>query len=286
MGEATGDPLHHPAVAFAVRMASVDDGVALRVLEFRPRRETAAEPLVFVPGFVSAVGGWSEFLRFITPLRPVYYLESREKTSAVIAHRDGAANDFTIARLARDLVEACGQLGVDQSRLIVAGSSLGATTLLEALKHGRLRARAGFMIGPNTEFTAPWFIRVLFLLPAASYHLIKHFVLWYLKTFRVDAVREPEQMRRYRETLLNADPGRMKMTAAAAIGYTVWSDLETVGIPLAVALASTDTLHAESDIRRLIERLPNAAIIRCPSNRYMHSAALGEDFERFVAGLP
>jgi pimeloyl-ACP methyl ester carboxylesterase len=285
MGETVVDPIRHPAAAFSVRMVPVDEGISLQVMQFRPRNDASAEPLVFVPGFVSAIGGWIDFLKEVVPLRPVYYLESREKTSAVIERQRLSNDDFSIARLASDLVEACSMLGIDQSRMIVAGSSLGATTLIEALKHNRLPARAGFMIGPNTEFKAPWFIKGLFLLPADAYHLVKYFVLWYLKTFRIDAVKEPEQMQRYRDTLLRADPRRLKKTAESAIGYTIWRDLETVAVPVAVALAPTDTLHTEQNIRRLTESLPKAAIIRCESNKYMHSAAMAADFERYVAGL-
>jgi pimeloyl-ACP methyl ester carboxylesterase len=285
MREAAVDPIRHPAVEFSVRMIPVDEGISLQVMQFQPRQDAAAEPLVFVPGFVSAIDGWIDFLREIVPLRQVYYIESREKASAVIERKRLTIDDFSIARFAQDLVEACSKIGINQSRMIVAGSSLGATTLIEALKHSRLPVRAGFMIGPNTEFKAPWFIKGLLLLPADAYHLIKYFVLWYLKTFRVDAVKEPEQMQRYRNTLLTANPRRLKKTAQSAIGYTLWQDLETVAVPVTVTLASTDKLHVEQNIQRLTGSLPRATVIRCESNRYMHSAAMAADFERYVAGL-
>jgi pimeloyl-ACP methyl ester carboxylesterase len=263
----------------------VEEDVSLRVLQFRPRRDDGGDPLVFVAGFASDISGWIDFLREIVPRRPVHYVESREKTSAVIRRRGLTPGDFGIDRLARDLVEAVRGLEIDGSRTVVAGSSLGATALLEAMKHGRLRAKAGFMIGPNSDFRAPLLIRALLLLPAGTYHLVKHFVLWYLANFRIDMAREPEQFERYRGTLLTADPHRLKKTAQAAIGYTIWEDLETVAAPVAVTLASTDKLHAEEKIQRLVEKLPRGTLIPCESNRYMHSAALAGDFERYLAGL-
>jgi hypothetical protein len=285
MREAVVDPIRHPAAEFSVRTVRVDDCISLQVMQFRPRKDASADPLLFVPGFVSVISGWVDFLREIVPLRPVYYLESREKKSAVIERKRLTINDFSIARLAGDIVEACPKLEIDQSQMIVAGSSLGATTLIEALKHSRLQARAGFMIGPNTDFKAPLFIKGLLLLPADAYHLVKYFVLWYLKTFRVDAVKEPEQMQRYRDTLLTANPHRLKKTAKSAIGYTIWQNLETISAHIAVTLASTDKLHTEKNIQRLTESLPRATIIRCESNRYMHSAAMAGDFERYIASI-
>ncbi len=285
MKDVMTDPIRHPSAEFSARMVPVEEDVSLRVLQYRPLRDISADPLVFVPGFASAIYGWIDFLREIVPLRPVYYIESREKTSARIARKSLSPADFSVERIAMDLVEACRGLGLDGPGKIVAGSSLGATTLIEALKHGRLRAKAGFMIGPNADFKAPLLIKALLFLPAGTYHLVKHFVLWYLKTFRIDAVREPEQLQRYRDTLLTADPHRLKRTAQSAIGYTIWRDLETVTIPVAITLASTDKLHAEENIRRLTGGLPRSTIIPCESNLYMHSAALAGDFERFVASV-
>ncbi|MGV8081200.1 MAG: alpha/beta fold hydrolase [Syntrophales bacterium] len=279
------DPIRHPEAEFSVRMVPVEADVALRVLQYRPLRGNPEDPLVFVPGFASAIYGWIDFLREMVPLRPVYYIESREKSSARIGRKRLTPADFSIARMSLDLVETCRALGIEGPRAIVAGSSLGATALIEALKHGRLPARAGFMIGPNADFRAPLFIKALLLLPAGTYHLVKHIVLWYLKNFRIDAAREPEQLQRYRDTLLTADPRRLKRTAQSVIGYTIWQDLETVSIPVALTLASTDKLHAEENIRRLTVGLPRATIIPCESNLYMHSAALAGDFERFVSGV-
>jgi hypothetical protein len=91
-------------------------------MQFQPRQDAAAEPLVFVPGFVSAIDGWIDFLREIVPLRQVYYIESREKASAVIERKRLTIDDFSIARFAQDLVEACSKIGINQSRMIVAGS--------------------------------------------------------------------------------------------------------------------------------------------------------------------
>lgn len=284
MNAAMTDPIRHPGAEFSVRMVPVESDVALRVLQFRPLGDCTADPLVFVPGFASAIYGWIDFLREMVPLRPVYYIESREKTSARIGRKSLSPADFRVERMATDLVEACRGLGLDGPGKIVAGSSLGATALIEALKQGRLRAKAGFMIGPNADFKAPVFIKALLLLPAGTYHLVKHVVLWYLKNFRIDAAREPEQLQRYRDTLLTADPHRLKRTAQSAIGYTIWQDLETVAIPVAITLASTDKLHAEEKIRRLTSALPGATIIPCESNLYMHSAALAGDFERFLSG--
>jgi hypothetical protein len=164
------------------------------------------------------------------------------------------------------------------------GSSMGATAILEALKNNALKARAAFLIGPNGEFKGPPILKHLINLPHQSYHIIKYIILWYLKTFRVDTEKEPEQMQRYKKTLHSPDTQRIRLSAKAAINmkYQVWPDIETIQTPVALAYASTDKLHSTVNIRRIANSLPKSVIITCESNRYMHSAKILDDLYTFL----
>jgi len=278
------DTISVPGADYAEEYLEVDDGVRLRVLHWTPRPATAADPVVFVAGFVSSVHGWAEFLRAVAPTRPVWYIETREKGSAQIERRVTAA-DFTIPRLAEDIIAASVRLPIDRGRLILMGSSFGATAVLEALKHGRLTARAAFLLSPNTEYRASRPLWSITYLPAAFYHPARHLVIWYLRTFRVDAKREPEQMLRYEETLRTANPLRVKFAVRALKSYSVWQDIETVAIPVAIGYAASDTLHGEANIRRMAERLPHARMISFPTNKAVHGADLMPRLDVFLLGL-
>jgi len=244
-------------------------------------------PLVFVAGWVSDMEGWLPLLRPLVTDYPLAYIETREKTSAQITIRRPLPTDFSIPRMAVDLRRALSSLGSRFENPVIVASSLGATVTLEALKKGKLAARGAFLIGPNAAFRTGPLTSLVTYLPAGTYHLAKHFVLWYLRTFRVDVNREPEQWQRYNRTLRSAHPGRLKLSAIAAIRdrYRVWPDLDTVSVPVAIAFASTDTLHTEGDIRRMVRALPCARLHPCPSNRYMHDADLKADIDRFVDEL-
>jgi pimeloyl-ACP methyl ester carboxylesterase len=278
------DPISVPGADYAEDYVEVDDGVRLRVLHWTPRPATAAAPVVFVAGFVSSVYGWAEFLRAAASTRPVWYIETREKGSARIERRVTPA-DFAIPRLAEDIIAASLRLPIDRGRAILMGSSFGATAVLEALKNGRLAARAAFLVGPNTEFRASRPLWSLTYLPAAFYHPVKHFVIWYLRTFRVDTKREPEQMLRYKETLGTANPLRVKFAARALKSYSVWQHIETVEIPVGIGYAASDTLHSEANIRRMAETLPRALTISFPTNKAMHGADLMSRLDEFLLGL-
>jgi pimeloyl-ACP methyl ester carboxylesterase len=217
--------------------------------------------------------------------RAVHYLETREKESAEVPEHLMKRDSFSIPRLADDLIEVARQLGLDNDRTILFGSSMGSNAILEALKHERLSARAAFVIGPNAEFHFPWWGRPLVHLPPPVYSAAKPFVLWYLRTFRVNAREDPEQMARYVRTIRAADPRRIMLSARAVLDYQAMPGLETVKTPVAVAFASSDTLHCGEEVQRMVDAMPNGSAVSCPSNTYMHTADVTADIERYLAGL-
>jgi pimeloyl-ACP methyl ester carboxylesterase len=279
------DPISADGVRFFERKLSIEDGVDLRLFEWQPGGEDQADPIFFVAGWISLVTGWRPLLEHLVQTRPVYYLETREKRSAEIDSRLMRPESFSIPRLAEDLVVAADRLGLDERRTVLFGSSMGSNAILEALKKSRLSAQAAFLVGPNAEFHFPWWGRPLVHLPAWVYSLAKPFVLWYLRNFRVNAREDPDQMARYVRTVQSADPKRIMLSARAVIDYRALPGLETISTPVAVAYAGSDTLHGEDEVRRLVDAMPRGVAVSCPSNTYMHTAAVAADLERFLAGL-
>jgi len=271
-------------VKYSEEMIPVDEAVRLKTMVFKQTQARGKAPIVFVPGWVSTIAGWAPLIKPMARERDVYYVETREKRSALI---DGNArltdDDFSILQNARDIITICDHFGINSPETLACGSSLGATSLLEAMKGGKLRCGGAFLIGPNSEFRAPKSISWIFSLPASFYHPIKYFLLWYLRTFRVDAEKEPEQMKRYEETLKNVEPKRLKHTARSVIWgrYQVWSDLETIRVPVSIAYAESDKLHALDNIRQMAEQLPFGKLNPCPTNLYMHSKQLLADINAF-----
>jgi len=272
-------------VQFSESRLSIEEGVDLRLFEWKSVRDTGAEPIFFIAGWISLVTGWRPLLEHLVQTHHVYYLETREKRSAEIDRRLMRPASFSIPRLAEDLIVAADRLGLNGDRTVLFGSSMGSNAILEALKGGRLRAKAAFLVGPNAEFHFPWWGRPVIHLPAWVYSMAKPFVLWYLRTFRVNAREDPDQMARYVRTVRSADPKRIMLSARAVIDYRALPGLETISTPVAVAYAGSDLLHGEGEVRRLVDAMPRGTAVSCPSNTYMHTAAVVADLERYLAGI-
>lgn len=284
MGEAS-NPVPVPGVYFNERRLTVEAGVRLRLYEWRPESDDGADPILFVAGWISLVTGWVPLLEELVRHRRVYYLETREKESAEITPKLMRPESFLVSRLAEDLVEVSNQLELDGDRTVLFGSSMGSNAILEALKGDRLKAKAAFVVGPNAEFHFPWWGRPLIHLPPWVYSAAKPFVLWYLRTFRVNSREDPEQMARYVRTIRAADPERIMLSAQAVIDYEAMPGLETISSPVAVAYAASDTLHSEEEVGRIVDAMPRGVAVSCPSNTYMHTAEVVADLDRFLARL-
>jgi pimeloyl-ACP methyl ester carboxylesterase len=284
MGE-TGNPVPVPGVRFNERRLTVEEGVRLRLFEWCPENDNGSEPILFVAGWISLVTGWVSLLERLVQTRSVYYLETREKESAEISPRLMQPSSFSVFRLAEDLVEVSNQLDLDCDRTVLFGSSMGSNAILEALKGDQLTAKAAFIVGPNAEFHFPWWGRPLVHLPPWVYSAAKPFVLWYLRTFRVNAREDPEQMARYVRTIRAADPERIMLSARAVIDYEAMTGLDTISSPVAVAYAASDRLHCGDEVRRIVDAMPRGVAVSCPSNTYMHTAAVATDIEEYLAGL-
>jgi pimeloyl-ACP methyl ester carboxylesterase len=286
MSDQFRDPISAHHATFSEQMIPTNEEVSLRVVSWQPKDDDAGSPIVFVAGWVSTVAGWADFLHALTRKHPVYYIETREKRSAEIRKSRLRTDDFRMDRFAEDVITACSGLPIEMEEAILSGSSLGATALLEALKRERLKAKGVFLVGPSSEFRIPFVLRWMpYLFPSPAYHVVKHFVVWYFRNFRVDVEKEPEQMRRYETTILSAHPLRIKLSGRAFMHYQVWPDLETVKAPARIAYASTDKLHASDDMTRMAETIQTADLLPCESNKYMHSAPLADDVCRFVSEL-
>jgi pimeloyl-ACP methyl ester carboxylesterase len=277
------NPVPVAGVQFNERRLTVEEGVSLRLYEWRPESDGGGDPIFFVAGWISLVTGWVPLLEKLVRTRPVYYLETREKESAKISPKLMRPASFLVPRLAKDLIEVSNQLRLDRDRTVLFGSSMGSNAILEALKGDRLKAKAAFVVGPNAEFHFPWWGRPLVHLPPFVYSAAKPFVLWYLRTFRVNTREDPEQMARYVRTVRAADPERIMLSAQAVIDYDAMPGLDTISSPVAVAYAANDTQHGEEEVQRIVDVMPQGVAVKCPSNTYMHTAEVVSDLDRFLA---
>ena len=262
----------------------VESGISLRILRWFPNDESAVSngPVVVVPGWGSVFEGWRPLITEWVKRRPIVYIETREKKSALITKKV-SKSDFEMSKHGADVLAVLNHLGIDSHDVDWFSSSLGATLLIESYQSGVLKGHSSVLLAPNPDFEFPLWARIVMSLP------IPHFIHPALMRFTIWLVdrrtKEEGQRIRYRRTLLSQDLNRMLLSARANMRYRLPDDLSRIDVPCAVMTASSDTLHDMSKVLSIVERIPGAVLIEVPSNQYAHEADVLVEIEQFHSSI-
>ena len=274
------------SVTISERYLPMSDGVELRVFDFVPADDDAAKPVVvFVAGWISLISGWQGFLRRLTETHRVLYVETREKFSSRVT--DMKNTDFDLPRLILDVREVLEQ-GVEPGRdFVLSGSSLGATAIMEYLMTQEGPEPLGnALIAPNPElrFPAP-IMAIIKLFPPRAYAPVREFSKWYLRTFRLDPKKEPEQVEKYENTLDQADPYKLKKNVFALMRYRAWGRMHDIVQDCLIIGASADKLHGLENLERMLAEMPKAKLEAMESNKATHGAGAADLVTAYVDEL-
>lgn len=274
------------AVSTQERYLTMSDGVALRVFDFIPANDASDKPVVvFIAGWISLISGWQGFLQRMTETHRVLYVETREKFSSKVV--DIKSTDFDLPRLIKDVQEVLEQ-GLEVGRpFVLSGSSLGATAVMEYLMTQQGPQPMGnALIAPNPElrFPAP-IMAIIKLFPPRAYAPVREFAKWYLRNFRLDPKKEPEQVEKYENTLDQADPYKLKKNVFALMRYRAWGRMHLITQDCLIIGASADKLHGLENLERMIAEMPKAKLEAMESNKATHGAGAADLVAAYIAKL-
>ena len=262
----------------------VEAGISLRILRWFPNDESAVSngPVVVVPGWGSVFEGWRPLITEWVKRRPIIYIETREKKSALITKKV-SKSDFEMSKHGADVLAVLNDLGIDSHDVDWFSSSLGATLLIESYQSGVLKGHSSVLLAPNPDFEFPLWARIVMNLPIPRFihPALMRFTIWLVDR----RTKEEGQRIRYRRTLLSQDLNRMLLSARANMRYRLPDDLSRIDVPCAVMTASSDTLHDMSKVLSIVERIPGAVLIEVPSNQYAHEADVLVEIEQFHSSI-
>ena len=263
-------------------MFNVSDGVSLKIIDFTPRNASQGKPIIlFVAGWISLISGWKDVLKVLTDQHRVIYLESREKQSSAIP--DVKKVSFSMERIELDIGEIVKKVIPPSEKFILAGSSLGASAILEYCGSKERKPLSAILIGPNAKFRFPQILGAI--IPAihpSLYFTVKPVIKWYLRNFRLDKKNSSEQVKKYENTLDCADPYKLKANALAIRNYAIWDHIVNINVPCLIIGATTDKLHDTEDIKRLLKIIPDSTYIELKSNMETHSEKAGHIIVEYI----
>lgn len=278
-------------VTVSERYLTVGDGMSLHLIDFQPpgqaNDQSAAAAneavhgkpwLLFLPGWLSQPTGWGAFLSEITPHYRVLYLESREKSSSVAPMANKVS--YEAARMVTDVQEAVRQIVPPNQPWLLSGSSLGSSVALEYLaaasKGDCPPPNEALLIAPNLTFAFPKWAKPIFRwFPLRLYPVLAAAIKAYIRWFKVDMKREPEQYQKYASTIDSAAPHKLRPNALSLFDYDGWRAAKTLTTPTTLVGGQSDGMHGLADLKRVTELNRYCTLVEMKSNKATHSDEAG-----------
>ncbi len=225
------------------------------------------------------MAAWKDVLREMTRDFTVYYVETREKISSEVTGRV----PYTVEALGKDIDAIVSRLSPGDGRYVLFGSSLGATVVLDCIRFIRVRPKCVAVVGPNAEFRVPWWgMIVIALFWPPSYGIMKRFVKWYLRNFRLDVNSDRAQYEKYCNNLDAADPWKLRRAAWAFSSYKIWDLLPNLDLPVLLVSASKDKLHEPENLKRMAGLIPKCTVQDFETNKGTHSSEMVRALRRYL----
>lgn len=272
----------HAGASYQVEYSALPTGVELLTVIFTPPEPLDAPTVIFIPGLGSVIENFRETVIELTRHHTVYYLETREKKSAIITGK----HRFTVEDITSDLVHFAGMRFPAGSDYVMAGYSLGATAIAEAFRLLENKPERIVLIEPNISF--PFQGWLLFLARAARvvYYPLKPFLKWYLRRFRINIAEDYEMYRINCRILDSAEPVRLGAAIRHLSGYRMSACLQGIYVPALVVVASKDRFHSHDQGMEIARQIKGADYIDLADNKRTHSAEMGRIISDFISSPP
>lgn len=248
---------------------------------FSPPEHADVPVILFIPGFVSIIENFRETLVELTRNHTVIYVETREKSTAMI----GSDQRFTVDDITNDIIHFI-KLKIPQGiRYVMAGYSLGATVIAETTPRLINKPYAIVLIQPNSSF--PFNAIALFFARLAKYlyRPVVPFIKWYLRTFMIDVKSDEEMYLINCRNLDTADPARLGAAVRQLSRYRMHKRPGQITVPALVVVASKDRFHSHGEGQEIAALIPGSHCLDMEDNKRTHSAEIGREISSFISSL-
>ena len=272
-------PFCHSGATFKAEYIPLPTGVELLSVVFTPPEPVVAPVIIFIPGFVSLIDNFRKTLVELTRTHTVFYVETREKSTAGISpeHR------FSVDEITSDIVHFAELIIPEGVHFVMAGWSLGATVIAEAFPLLQRKPEAVLLIEPNSSF--PFKGMVLFLAKLAKYiyRPVVPFVKWYMRNFLIDIKTDEEMYLINCRNLDTAEPARLGMAVRQLSRYRMAGCPEQITVPALVVVTSKDRFHSHGEGTEIAARIPGAQCLDMEDNKRTHSTEMGRVIIDFIS---
>ncbi len=255
----------------------MSDNTTVRVYTSEaPTNERNGYTLFVISGWGTVLPSWDVFLMEAAKDFDVIYYESREKASSGYTRK----SDVGMHRMVLDIKETIESLKIDQSKLVLFGSCIGATMICYGLVEEMFSPFMPVLLAPPGRFEVPPVLRQLipigptFLWPVAK-PIIR---FWITKSKSEDKV----QAAKYIRTVEEAEVKRWKRLGLRLAYKRYWKLFPHVKNHVLLVAAEVDKMHDAKATKRVEGMIENSTYINLGTNRATHNEAMVEAIREYL----
>ena len=268
-----------PGTKIQTRYVKVSNNIQLFEIHFIPKKLTKYPPIFFIPGWGSFIQGWKIVLQEMTKHFEVYYIETREKSSA----KHLTEQKISIQNIGHDIAKIVQLHNVKDDSFIILGSSMGATVILDSIADKKLIPCLAVLIGPNIEFNIPRFLIIIIaLMPTKLYGLIKPIAKWYMKRKYIDMGSDSKQYHKYSYVLDHIHIGRTRRSALSFKKYSFQDKIGQINKRILVFSGKKDILHNYEKTLDMVNKINQATLINLETNDRTHSVEMVNELRSYL----
>lgn len=258
---------------------NVGKDIKLFQIHFKPKAPSNFYPIVFIPGWGSLINSWQEALKELTKYFDVIYIETREKRSAQYS----GYKEIDISLIGNDISKALTFNNLKSNDYIIIGSSLGATSIIDAIAQKKIYPALSVLISPNAEFNIPaYWVLLIKVSHPVLYFLLKPLVKCYMKLKYLDIKSDPSQYYKYAYALDQANPYRLRRSVLSFYKYKVWDKIDLVKGKVLIIFGSKDIMHDHAAVLKISEKLSDCTVIDLKTNKKTHSVEMVKKLTNYI----
>ncbi len=254
-------------------------GVCLRVITFFPSAKNSLPPIVLIPGLAGVIDSFKDLLIEHTYRYRVHYIETREKGSSELTADVG----FSVNDIGSDIPGVIKILGLADMQYMLVGYSLGASASAVLLGDKKLLPKFAVLVEPSATFNWPKWLLFLAKYGVSLYDVIKPFLKWYMRNFRINTDEDMEIYQINCRNLDQADPQKLGATVRAIASFSIWGSLAGIDLPCLVIGASSDSFHSHDEALQISKGIKGCKFIDLVDNRRSHGGEVALLIDNFLS---
>ncbi|MCG3260280.1 MAG: alpha/beta hydrolase [Candidatus Heimdallarchaeota archaeon] len=255
----------------------MSDNTTIRVFTTKaPADKRNGYTLLIISGWGTVLPSWDELLIDAIKDFDIVYFESREKGSSSFTRK----SDLGMHRMALDIKDTITNLELDESKLVLFGSCLGATMIVYGMVEEMYKPFMPVLLAPPGRFEVPPVLRQLIpFLPTFIAPVLKPIIRFWINKFKTE---DRKQAAKYIRAMEEADAKRWKRLGLRLAYKRYWKTFPRVKNHVLLIAAERDKMHDAEDTKKVSKMIKNSTYLDLETNRNTHSGVMVDTIREYL----